>query len=464
MTWSGARASELSLPGIFGDHMVLQREQPVSTWGGAVPGARVELEFRGKHFATRADERGRWRIELPAMPAGGPYELIVRSSAAGTVLHDVFVGEVWLAAGQSNMAFGFRFSDRDDQREALRSLEELNLRSYAVARIVSGGRLLRADDRPWTLADAEVIGDWSAVAVYFSRALHPEPGVAIGIIDCSQGSSTIEAWMSETAIEEAKAAGYVPREPFEDIRRHYRNPSVLHRSMLAGIIPYGIRGVLWYQGESNASDAASYELLLPAMIRSWRALWQRPELPFLFAQLPAYEPPADDTGRTWALFRAAQARVSETVPGTGMAVLTDTGEKDNIHPADKKVVGERLALLARALVYGEDVEYSGPIVDSVEYDGDRAVLHFRHADGGLVVKGDDVLGVAVRGTNGNWREATAEVQGERLVLWHPRGDDITAVRHAWANAPAVNLYNDAGFPAAPFKLERRAGSSSFVKE
>lgn len=442
--------------------MVLQRQQPVSIWGTASQGEKVELSFGRLRFETRADAEGRWQIALPIMEAGGPFKVRVSSGAYARTFEDVFVGEVWLAAGQSNMAFRFRLSDPTDQAAALRSLPEHNVRSFAVAKIVSGGRLLERQDEPWRVAEANSIADWSAVGVYFSQSLGLQKDVAIGIIDVSQGSSTIEAWMSEAALADAKAAGYVPAKPYQDIRRHYRNPTVLHRSMLSKVVPYGIRGVLWYQGESNAGDAASYERLLPALIGSWRMLWERSDLPFLFAQLPAYAPPDDESGQSWARFRAAQANVNAAVPGTGMAVLIDSGEQDNLHPSDKQVVGERLARLARGLVYGEDIVYSGPVVEQVEYSEDEAVIYFSHAEGGLVAAAA-VEGFDVRGRSGAWQRVLPRIDGHRLVVRAPQGDEITGVRHAWSNAPTVNLYNKAGLPAAPFSIERSAESSSRVQ-
>lgn len=460
---SCAHAGELSLPTIFSDHMVLQREQPVGIWGAAPRGQKVELRFGEARFETRADAEGRWRITLPTMKAGGPFELTVSSGSHAKIIRDVFVGEVWLAAGQSNMAFRFRLSDPADQAAALRSLHGRNVRAFAVAKVVSGGKLLQREDGPWGVAGVDSIADWSAVGVYFSQALELDKDIAIGIIDASQGSSTIEAWMSEAALAEAKAAGYVFEKPYQDIRRHYRNPTVLHRSMLSKVVPYGIRGVLWYQGESNAGDAAAYELLLPALIGSWRTQWERPDLPFLFAQLPAYEPPDDETKQSWARFRAAQANVHAAVPGTGMAVLIDSGASDNLHPADKKVVGERLARLARALVYGEHIVYSGPCVKQIVYAKDLVVIYFDRTQGGLVA-GGGVEGFEVRGREGAWRPVVPLIDGHRLLIRLPQEDEITGVRHAWANAPTVNLYNSAGLPAEPFSIERSVESSKRVME
>lgn len=444
----------LSLPAIFSDHMVLQREQPVRIWGSARPAEKISIAFHGQRFETTADTQGQWRITLPAPDAGGPFQMIVKGESTTITLNDVFVGEVWLAAGQSNMAFRFGFSDARDKADAVVALNDSNIRMYDVAKIVSRGKLLEQDDKVWMPVNRENVDDRSAVALYFGQAIHTEEGVAIGIINCSQGSSTIEAWMSEAAIEKAKTAGYKPMTPFDDIRRHYRNPSVLHQAMLSKIIPYGIRGVIWYQGESNANDAAAYQQLLPIMIENWREAWEQNDLPFLFAQLPSYEPPDDETGISWALFRAAQAEVDRTVPHTGMAVLIDLGEADNIHPADKKNVGDRLATLAKVQVYGESIAYSGPSIKRVEYRGESAIISYHHAGDGLVVKGDVITGFSVRGADGIWYVATAEIQGNEIIVGHAQAGEVLGIRFGWANAPDINLYNRKGYPAVPFSIEQ----------
>jgi sialate O-acetylesterase len=444
--------NKLLLPDIFSDHMVLQRGQPVNIWGVANSGEEVEILFRDSRFNTKADSLGKWIIALPSMAAGGPYEMVVKSGAANKTINDIFVGEVWLAAGQSNMAFRFKFSDEDAKAEALATLGDLDIRTYEVAKIVSGGKLLNEENTPWAAATPADVGEWSAVALYFAQALHLEEGVVVGIINCSQGSSTIEAWMSTAAIEDTEASGYVLMEKFGDIRRHYRNPSVLYQSMLSKVIPYTLKGVLWYQGESNGGEAASYEILLTALIKSWREVWEQ-ELPFLFAQLPAYEPPNDETGNAWARFRAAQAEVDKTVPGTGMVVLIDVGEKDNIHPSDKKVVGDRFANLARSQVYGAAVAYAGPSIKQIEYRGKVAIISFHFSESGLVVKGETVQGFSVKGEDGIWKAANAEVMGNGIIVHHPEAQTIVGVRYAWANAPDVNLYNGKNYPAVPFIVE-----------
>ena len=446
---AGNASDSLSLPPLFSDHMVLQRGQPTNIWGLAEPGKVVEVLFRKTRVETKADSKGHWAMVLPAMDVGGPYQMTIKSGLATRTINDVFWGEVWLAAGQSNMAFRFGFSDEDDKAKALAILKNADIRMYKVAAIVSGGKLLKENDVPWTPASREEVADWSAVALYFAQALQVEEGVAIGIINSSQGSSTIEAWMSPAALAKAKSSGYISTKTYDDIRRHYRNPSVLHQSMLSKIVPYTLKGVLWYQGESNGGEAESYRILLPALVESWRGLWDQ-KLPFLFAQLPAYEPPDDKTGQSWARFRQAQAEVDKTVPGTGMVVLIDAGDKHNIHPKKKKIVGDRFANLAMAQVYGKNVAYTGPVMEKIEYDGDRAIVSLHLAGKDLVVKGEVIKGFSVKSGEGIWYSASAEATGNKVVVWHPEVGKVTGVRYGWANAPEVNLYNNHGYPAAPF--------------
>ena len=451
-----ATAAELTMPSIFSDHMVLQREQPIKLWGSAGSGEAIDVLFLDKKFSTRADPLGHWTVTLPSMEAGGPFELVVQSREQEKIFTDVYLGEVWLAAGQSNMAFRFQFADDEDKKHGLQSLGDVNVRMFEVPKIVAGGKLLSQAETPWAIASKENIDNASAVAVFFSQALHLEPGVAVGVINCSQGSSTIQAWMSDEAIERAISKGYVSAPAFDDIRKHYRNPEVLHRTMLSKVVPFGIKGVLWYQGESNGDDAASYKILLPELITSWREMWGQRALPFLFAQLPAYEPPNDAAGDSWTQFRAAQAEVDRSVPGTGMVVLIDLGEKDNIHPTDKKTVGDRFANLARAQVYGEKIAYSGPSLKKIRYRGDSAVLTFYQAEG-LNVKGDSVKGFSVMGDDGVWYAANAERVGEKIIVRHPEVQEILGVRYGWANAPDINLYNKYDYPAVPFNIERKVG-------
>ncbi len=446
---AGNENDSLSLPPLFSDHMVLQRGQPTNIWGMADPGKAVKVLFRGDRFETTADSQGHWDMLLPAMEAGGPYQMTITSGHTTRTINDIALGEVWLAAGQSNMAFRFGFSDEEDKAKALAALNDTDVRMYKVAAIVSGGKLLKDNDIPWMRANREDVADWSAVALYFAQALQIEEGVAIGIINSSQGSSTIEAWMSPEALDRAKTSGYVPAKTYDDIRRHYRNPSVLHQSMLSKVVPYTLKGVLWYQGESNGGDAESYRILLPALIESWRQLWDQ-KLPFLFAQLPAYEPPDDETGTSWARFRQAQTEVDKTVPGTGMVVLIDTGDKHNIHPRKKKIVGDRFASLAMAQVYGKNLAYAGPTMEKVEYNGSEAIVSFHIGGENLVVKGEVIKGFSIKSLKGIWYPASAEASGHRVVVRHPAVSKITGVRYGWANAPEVNLYNNKDYPAAPF--------------
>ncbi len=442
-----------SVAEIFDDHMVLQRDQPIFLWGKSVPQTAIKASFRGLTATADVNADGRWTVQFPAMTAGGPFNLAIQSGAETARFTDIYIGDVWLAAGQSNMAFRLKHSNENEKAEALGSLGTSNIRMYQVAKQVSGGKLLHQQDVSWTVAEREVVEGWSAVGFYFAKALHAEREVPIGIIDVSQGSSTIEAWMSPDALQAARRHGYSAAELFTDIKRYYRTPSVLYNTMLRKVIPYPIKGVIWYQGESNALDAKSYRILLPEMIADWRTVWGQKNLPFLFAQLPGYDSPLDPTGTAWAEFRAAQQQVARVVDHAAMVTLVDTGERDNIHPKDKKIVGERFARVARAKVYGENIDYAGPSIATIDYANNTAAISFHHTGQGLVSDGKSLTGFFIKNSTGVWIPAVAAIIQNQVVVSHPAQGVIRGVRYGWANFPEANLYNRSGFPAVPFQIE-----------
>ena len=436
----------LWLPELFGDHMVLQRDQTVNIWGKGEANGSVELFFISRVHRTTIDESGHWKISLPAMKAGGPYNMEV--SSGGTVINfeDIFIGDVWLASGQSNMAFRLKAADDADKEKMLSEAPAYNIRTYEVAKVVEGGKVLDRPDRPWAKATADNLSEWSAVAYYFARGLHDHLKVPIGIINCSQGASRVEAWMSAVSLSTAADS---PLKEFSGIESNYKSPSVLYQTMLVKIIPYTLKGVIWYQGESNAQEPDAYARLFTGMIRQWRREWSQDDLPFLFVQLPGFDPKGDKTGTSWAQFREAQRIVAESVPDCGMAVIIDAGEKDDIHPKNKKVVGERLVLVARSVAYNEQLNISGPEVDRISFDGKTAVISYHHPSG-LLLKGKELVGFSVCDQDGNWTPAKAKIKNERIKVSHREGKEITGVRYAWENAPVVSLYDSHGLPAPPF--------------
>lgn len=460
-TCEAARA-DVTLPAIFGDGMVLQRGRAVRVWGHAKPYEGVVVEIAGQSVRARADAQGRWSLQLEALEAGGPHEMKVRGSNE-IVFADVLVGEVWVCSGQSNMALQLARAGDAEKEVAAANHPEL--------------RLLNVPPRPmeepqedfkgrWAACTPQTARGFSAVAYFFGRELHQELEVPVGLINTSVGGTPAEAWTSVYALEQkrdlepllARWNKVVERERKEPTRRGRlspHRPGNLFNGMVAPLVPYTIRGAIWYQGESNAGRAWQYRSLFPTLIWDWRARWRLGEFPFYFVQLANFKRPPDEPGESaWAELRDAQLLTLRTVQNTGMAVIIDIGDARDIHPRNKQDVGARLAAWALAKDYGRDVPFSGPIYRSMKRSGKRAVLTFDHVDGGLETSdGEPPKGFAVAGRSRKFLWAKAKIEGDTVVVWHPKIRRIHAVRYAWADNPVTNLYNGAGLPASPFRTD-----------
>lgn len=657
---SGPPAQNISLPAIFGENMVLQRDVPITVWGKADSGGVVTVEIAGQKKSVLADENNRWQIKLRPMKAGGPHTMKVYG-ADTTIFQNVLVGEVWLCSGQSNMEFTVRNS-KDAQRE----MNEANypeIRMFTVQKEVS--------DKPkddcvgdWKVCTPENVGDFSAVGYFFSRYLHQQLQVPIGMIHTSWGGTPAEAWTSyetlaadsmllpivkryeddvknypqrlaeyqeqlkqiqasrkllpiyhtdagnsgakkgwakldfddgdwdssavpgfwenrqdmqidgavwyrkaveipvdwagkellltlgaiddfdvtyfngipigstgeetpqfwlhlrnyiipsnlvqagkaviavrifdhygqggfggpaaamkltpnnvpeakpillsgtwrlkiENALDPSKISGPgsngLPQEPRGP--GHSHSPAGLYNAMLYPLAPYAMKGAIWYQGETNAGRAYQYRTLLPAMIKDWRTLWGQGDFPFGIVQLANFQNASDQPEQSdWAELREAQTLTALAVPNVGLAVTIDIGEAFDIHPKNKQDVGKRLALWALAKCYGFKVEYSGPMYQSMNIDGDKIILSFTHTANGLIAVGSDsVKGFGIAGDDYKFVKANAKIDGDRVIVW---ADEITkpvAVRYAWANNPICNLYNSEMLPAVPFRTDDQPG-------
>jgi sialate O-acetylesterase len=482
-------AAGLKIGPLFTNHMVLQRERPVPVWGTAEPGDAVQVEFAGQKKTTRTAADGRWLVSLDSMPASlEGRELTVRSAKGNQKLSltDVVVGDVWLGSGQSNMHFTMK-RVKDAPREIAAA-------DHPAIRFFQVGQQFAREPVPgvrgeWKRVSPETAIECSAVAYYFARDLQPRLGVPVGLLVSSVGGTRIETWMDPgslsrighagqlmekwkncspadlagleaaytayqqerdtvhpKAVAEAKSKGLpLPPEPKRPAMRPHDCPGALHFGMIAPLQRFPIRGVLWYQGEANVGSPAAYEKLLPALISDWRQAWGS-ELPFLLVQIAPHESVSP-------AFRESQFRVWQATPHTGMVVTTDVGDAKDIHPVRKQPVGERLALAARAVAYGENVEYSGPVFKSMEVEGDRAVLSFTHVSGGLVAKGDSPEGFSVAGGDRKFFPARARIEGQTVVVSAPEVGKPTLVRYGFEKVPVVNLYNKDGLPAVPFRSD-----------
>lgn len=647
--------AELSLPLLFGDSMVLQRGKPIPVWGEAAPGEAVSVSLNGASAEATADEQGTWSTALPAMDAGGPYELTVAGADAHITITDVLIGDVWVCSGQSNMAFMMRdvVKAAPDRAEEIASADYPNLRLFTVSKTTAIEPLEElADVTPWARCTPESAATFSAVGYHFGRHLMEHGDTPIGLITSAWGGTLAEPWVSKEGlaalpwfadrlaeaeanlprVEETEAefipvaeaweaeldamdAGVRDGEPLwsdpdvattdwesvelpfpisllggvnplrlggrtwlrrdvelpaswagrdliltlslvretgcvwfngvevhrfnllyrmwdgqaasipGDLVREGRNtivvrvtdaanmggiygepeairlvakdadatprivnvagtwlmkpglpverltprpappnywpnnpnmPTVLYSAMIHPLLRMPITGVIWYQGESNAAAAYEYRRLFPALIRDWRRVWGIGDFPFLFVQLAnfgAWQPVATEPrDATWAELREAQL-MTLSEPNTAMAVAIDVGDPNEIHPVNKKAVGERLGLAARAIAYGEPIPYSGPIYDAMEVRDGKASIAFTHAGNGLRVEGERLTGFAIAGADREFVAAEARIEGDRVIVWNDAVAEPVAVRYGWDYAPECNLYNAEMLPASPFRTD-----------
>ncbi len=492
LIWSPGLLAEIKLPAVIGDNMVLQRGKVVSIWGWADPGEEVtvSVDWQAMRWSVRAGSDGKWAFKMSSPPAGGPYQMTLQGKNSVTI-KNILSGEVWVCSGQSNMQMSVQASANAEQEIAAADYPKIRL--FTVEREVAEEPKSDCRGR-WVECSPQTVPGFSAVAYYFGRYLHKELNVPVGLIHTSWGGTPAEAWTRldalegdedfapilqryqelvekyparmadyeqrlkqwKQAVEKAKSEGKKvprrPRPPAGPLNPH--RPAGLYNAMISPLIPYGIRGVIWYQGESNASRAYQYRKLFPRMIECWRKNWGQGDFPFIFVQLAnfkAVQPePADSA---WAELREAQLKAL-ALPNTGMAVIIDIGEADDIHPKNKQDVGKRLALWALGTTYGKKIVYSGPLYKSMQVEGSKVILRFDHVDGGLVAKGGGPLkGFAIAGEDKKFVWAEAEIQGDTVVVSSPQVPKPVAVRYAWADNPICNLYNAEGLPASPFRTD-----------
>ena len=467
-----ARA-DVSLPAIFSDHMILQRDARVPVWGTAVPGEKITVEFTGQSVSTTAATDGNWQVALTNLSVGSSPQVLTIRGNNSIVIHDVLVGEVWLGSGQSNMAMTVsRAQNFETEKSAanfplLRHYKEESVNADSP-KVVGKGR--------WVITTPEEVGAFSAALYFFGRELHQTLRVPVGLINSSVGGTPIEAWIAADVqknskeIQAALAAlpTATPSAPVTEQQKSTDKKTAksaktakavsavrssaggLFNGKISPLIPYAIRGALWYQGEANSTPAKAplYEHQLPLLIRDWRARWGY-DFPFAWVQLPNFL----GAGRDWPTVREAMLKTL-ALPHTGMAIAIDVGEANDIHPKNKQVVGHRLAQWALGSVYAKKVAAtSGPIPAGHEIRDRAIVLRFKHTDGGLVSKDGPPTGFLVAGSDHVWKPANARIEGNTVVVSSPEVTAPLSARYAWENFPISNLYNGAGLPASPFRTD-----------
>lgn len=476
----------LKLPSIFGHHMVLQRDMENPMWGWADPNASVAVTFAGETVTTKADAEGAWKLKLPSLPGSShALQMKITSGAESLILSNIVMGEVWVCSGQSNMQWAV--SQSYDPDLEIPTANYPNIRLITVPQV--GTQELQDDFAgQWEICTPDTVSEFSAVGYYFGRQLHQTLGVPIGLIDNAWGGSAAEAWVDRKVLEadpkyadyiaewenteatfdwdkvlanwktkadEAKAAGKpAPRAPRNVLTGQHR-PGNLWNGVLNPIIGYGIRGAIWYQGESNASTAYRYDDLFSLMITEWRKAWAQGDFPFYWVQLADFRNESDKPGESdWAELREAQTNVLE-LPNTGQAVIYDIGEGRDIHPRDKQNVAKRLARIALAKDYGMEVFHLSPSFSAMEVQGNKAILTFENVGSTLYTfDTQEAVGFAVAGADKVWHWGTGTLQGrDKVIVTSDAVETPVAVRYAWSDNPVANLRSREGLPVIPFRTD-----------
>lgn len=496
---SSARAhSEVKPNALFSYHMVLQSGMAVPIWGMADPGEKVSVTFLKQTRTATADASGKWMVRLANLKAGGPFEMTIAGKSAGEtpiVVKDVLVGEVWLGSGQSNMQFyvskngpGHAPYGLLDEEKEIAAANYPQLRMFTVKNVKAIDPLSDVVGT-WEVCTPETVPNFSAVGYLFGRDLNQALKLPVGIVLSAYGASTAEAWVPRDALASdpllkpmldkldaredyfkahppvngvAPSDADAPPSPqtvnsrpgragtLRDPSQDQHQPTVLFNAMINPIIPYAIRGAIWYQGESvvgGANGVMLYGHVMDTMVTNWRKLWGEGNFPFYVVQLPGQQNVSNNP-----LIREQQAKIL-SLPNSGMAVVLDTSEAKNVHPHNKEPLGERLTDIALANVYGKKIEYSGPVYASMKVEGDAIRIKFTHA-AGLTAKGGLPTWFQIAGTDQKFIDASAKIDGDSVVVSSPNVPAPVAVRYAWDNYPnTANLYNSAGLQAAPFRTD-----------
>ncbi len=489
--------AEVKLPRIFGNNMVLQRDMPVPIWGWADANEEIIITLIDQNAnseietsTTQADEKGNWRAELKARPAGGPFTLKVVGNNS-VFFTDVLFGEVWVCSGQSNM--GWTVNASNNSREEIAAANYPNIRLFHIP-LKSSGLPSPDVDTEWRPTSPDSVRHFSAVAYNFGKHVHQELEVPIGLIDTSWGGTRVEAWTAPEGFDMVPALSSIAEE-IRDIDKNYRaelpakikeiedwiaetkealendltifelpdnphpltphhRPTAIYNNMIYPIVPYAIRGALWYQGESNVGDGMMYFEKKKALINGWRQLWDQGDFPFYFVQLAPWGGYDRNNPSVLPKFWEAQT-ATLSVANTGMVVTTDIGDVKDIHPRNKQDVGLRLALWALAKTYGQhDLVCSGPLYKSMQVEGGSIRLSFEHVGSGLASRGDEPLSwFQIAGENQEFVDAIAVIDGDTVVVSSDEVDSPVAVRFGWDKIAEPNLMNHEGLPASPFRTD-----------
>jgi sialate O-acetylesterase len=455
---------DVKLPAIFSSHMVLQQGENDRVWGQADPDEQVTVEIAGQGKTAKAGADGKWSVTLDPLAAGGPHTMTVRGRN-GIRLEDVLVGEVWICSGQSNMQWDVQISN-DPDLESL-TAKFPNIRLISVPQVGTQEPQFTFNGQ-WDVCTPDTVKSFSAVGYFFGRQLHQTLGVPVGLIDDAWGGSACEAWIRRDVLAaderykpllarwEEMEKKSVEDKNLEGQMRGNARPANIYNGVLKPTIGYGIRGAIWYQGETNAGRAYQYRDLFPLMISNWRKDWGIGDFPFYWVQLADFRSEKSEPAESdWAELREAQTMTMSELPNTGEAVIIDLGEDQDIHPRNKQDVAKRLARWALARDYGVNVPYHSPQYKSMEKSEGKAVLTFDFTGPGLkTFDVGQVRGFAIAGSDKKFVWAQAKIVApDKIEVWSDAVKEPVAVRYAWADNPVCNVYGQNGLPLTPFRSD-----------
>lgn len=469
----------LQLSSVFTSHMVLQRNKPIKFFGTANNGEKISVTFNGKQQITIPDENGKWQVVFPSMQSGGPLQATVSSQNKTIVLNDILIGEVWLCSGQSNMYFPLKsaINDKDEMQLAEKNKQLRLFFMKPVAEtdnvawdsvILDKVNKLQYFSATWQRCDSTAAKDFSAVGYYFAKRLQEQLRVPVGLIEVAVGGSTTESWIDRHTMEQdpvmvnelynwRKADFYQPwtreradinlKNSANPKQRHPYEPCYNYEAGISHLIKFPIQGVIWYQGESNTHNIELHEKVFPALVKSWRGKWGY-EFPFYYVQLSSLNRPS------WTAFRNSQLKMLKTIPHTGMAVSSDVGDSTNVHPRQKKEVGERLARLALNFTYQKNIVPYGPMPLNAQLQNNQIIISFQYAGTHLKTGDEKTLrGFVVRNAKGIDKEANAFINRNKVVMAIDKNEKPVKVSYGWKPYSDANLVNSEGLPASTFEIK-----------
>jgi sialate O-acetylesterase len=446
--------AEIKLPAIFGDNMVLQRETQVAIWGEASKNSsvRVTTSWNGKSYYTESSNNGSWKLKVATLKAGGPYEITI-SDGTALKLKNVLIGEVWVCSGQSNMEM--QMKGRGMNQPVLGSTDAIalssnpNIRLFTVRR---GANIKPLNDftGDWKTCEPESVSEFSATAYYFGLMLQKVLNVPVGLINSSWGGTSIQPWISKTT---CKKFDFIKLgDKIFDGNQAQQTPTALFNAMINPMVGYGIRGVIWYQGEGNINEPQNYQKMLPGLIEDWRSLWGIGDFPFYYMQIAPFD--YGQEGLNSAYLREAQLKASTTLPNIGMACILDIGEKNCIHPSNKETGSKRLALMALEQTYGiKGINGLSPVMKEMSVSEGVVKLIFDNAPNGLTSFGKELSCFEVAGADKRFFPAKAFITRAGVTLFSPSVSEPVAVRYAFKDFVVGDLFGVNGFPVSSFRTD-----------